>query len=443
MKNKEVIVYLIFILLVARNYSFTGYMMAMFCLWFGFYFFSGKMVRSLWLAWVGTMLFNKVVYVINVPDRVIGMNYPYTMVFSDLFLVLTVFYLKYQKIKLKYTWSRKDTCLLIITLLSLVATWLAPAYNRFAWYNLMVWVRYLVVFYVAMTVLKDKKNIWPTLSIIMVFSIFNIFLIVAQKINGGAIGWDVEGYFSTLRVWEMPDLYRPMGVVGHPNLMSSILLIISPLMSWWLEQNEKRKKYQKIFWLITGLAIFLMASRYVWLLFGLMILIIYRNDKVSFKVPKWWWLGLVGLLPFVVMRWQTLGEWGSLAYRWSHFQMTAEMLMRRPWGLGWDMFRYEQVINYQLEQYFYDPSPQHNLLLEVFSGSGIIGGLIYLYWWSMIWKDILNGKNFWLKLSIGSYFLVNQAYSSLFSTTITNLFWIILAIFYVTERDKIGYHRLV
>jgi hypothetical protein len=376
-----------------------------------------------------------------VPDRVIGMNYPYTIFFSDLFLLLIVFYLKYRKVKPKYVLGKRDFCLLVITLLSLLGTWLTPAYSYFAWYKLMIWARYLMVFYVALTVLKNKNNIWSTLSIIMVFSVFNIFLIMAQKIRGGVLGLDIEGYFPNQMVWEMPSLYLPRGVLESPNTMSSVLLIALPLISWWLEQKESRKKYQKVFWLITGIAIFLMASRYVWILLALMILMVYKNSIVNFKMPKWWWLALIGLLPFAVLRWQTLGEGGSLAYRWSHFRMTGEMLMKRPWGIGWDMFRYEQVRNYRVEEYFWDPSPQHNLLLEVFSGSGVIGGLVYLWWWSMVLRDVIRGKNFWLKLSIGSYFLVNQAYPSLFLTTITNLFWIILAIFYAKEKSvNLSYH---
>ena len=121
--------------------------------------------------------------------------------------------------------------------------------------------------------------------------------------------------------------------------------------------------------------------------------------------------------------------------------MTAEMLMKRPWGIGWKMFRYEEVRNYRAEDYFWDPSPQHNILLEVFSGSGIIGGFAYLWWWLIVLRDVVGGKNFWLKLSIGSFFLVFQAYPSLFSTTITNLFWITLAIFYAKQKSiNLSYH---
>lgn len=123
--------------------------------------------------------------------------------------------------------------------------------------------------------------------------------------------------------------------------------------------------------------------------------------------------------------------------------MTVEMLIRRPWGIGWDMFRYEEVRNYNIEQYFYDPSPQHNLLLEVFSGAGIAGGLIYLWWWKLLTVDLLSSRNFWIKLSILAYFVVNQAYSSLFSPIITNLFWVVLAIFYSSNRGKIGEEKPV
>jgi len=438
MKNKGlIVVYGLFMWLTARNYSFVDYMAAMGCLWLGFYLISGNMVKSLWLTWVGTMLFNKVVYVVNIPDRVMGMNYPYTLFFSDLFLVLTIFYLKWQGARMKYSWNKRDTCLLIITLLSLIATWLAPTYSHFAWYNLTIWVRYLVIFYLAMVIFKNGENIWSTIVIIMVYACFNILLIVAQKINGSTLGWDIEGYFSKWVVWEMPNLFRPSGVLGSPNLMSSVLLMVLPLGSWWLERKAKCKRCLIIFWMVAGVAIFLMASRYVWLLLILMIIMVYRNKNVNFKIPKWWCLGLIGLLPFAIMRWQTLGQGGSLAYRWSHFQMTAEILIKKPWGLGWDMFRYEEVRNYQPEKYFFDPSPQHNLFLEVFSGSGIMGGLIYLWWWWLTAKEVLKGNNFWLKLSIGSYFFVNQMYSSLFSTVITNLFWIVLAIFYLTNGGKI------
>ena len=436
MKNKcIVVVYLIFICLTVVNFSFKNYLLSMVFLWGGFFLLSGKMLESLWLAWMGTMLFNKPAYVMSVPDRAIGMNYSYALVFSDLFLILMILYLKYKKNKSDYVWSQKDVCLLLVTLLSVVAIWLAPDDNRFAWYGLVLWVKYIVVFYVAIMVFKDEENIWSTLLIITVFSIFNVLLVVTQKVNGGILGWEVERYFSINLVREIPNLYRPVGTVGDPNLMSSILLITLPLTSWWLEKNKKWKKYQVIFWVISGMAIFLMASRFVWLLLAIMIALVYRNNMINFRISKWWYLGLIGLLPFAVMRWQTLGESGSLAFRWSHFQMTAELLMKRPWGIGWDMFRYDIARNYLPISYFNDPAPQHNLLLEVFSGSGIVGGLIYIWWWILIFKDLFKGKIFWLKLAIGFYFLVCQVYPSLFSTIKTNLFWVLLAIFYWTEED--------
>lgn len=434
MKNKEVLVYIIFIVFVARHFSIFWYSAAILALWLGFYMLSGKMVRSLWLTWLGVMLLNKVAYVVNVPDRFLGMNYPYTWFFSDLLLVGLLLLLKFRRKEVTYEFGKRDWCLLLVTVASLVGTSLLSISNYFAWYNLLMWVKYLVVFYVATVVLNDEEIIYSTVKIILTFSVFNCLLVLGQKINGGVFGWDIEGYFPVTMVREMPMLYRPTGTVGSPNLLSSILLIVLPLTGWLIQNN---RKYLWVVWGLISLAILMMASRFVWLLWLLMMVFVLKKGKVRLKFSKWW-LVLLLLIPFAISRWQTLSTGGSLAYRWSHLTMTMEMLTKRPWGIGWDMFRYEEVKNYTIEQYFYDPSPQHNLLLEVFSGAGIVGGLIYLWWWKLVAVDLSNSQNFWIKLAVVAYFVVNQVYSSLFSPVITNLFWVVLAIFYSTSRGKIG-----
>lgn len=257
---------------------------------------------------------------------------------------------------------------------------------------------------------------------------------------------------------EMKSLFRPGGTSWNANLTGSILTMLVPftlvLGSIKLKFNQK---LMQIFFGTITLAIIFTASRFIWIVFISSIIVIFLKDKSVFNwlvkyfqsINKYFKLGILGilivfLLPFIIGRMLSFENSLGFKYRLNHYSLSYDILVKNPLGIGFDMFKYKIVNLYEPEEYMYDSSPQHNLFLEMATSTGIVGGLFFIFFAYLVIKDklsiFLNKQSSWLEtllaLTILIYFSINQMYSSLFSVTITELFWLILGISYVEFNTK-------
>lgn len=447
--------FLLFIGLIIQDYSFKKYLIVLAIIGIGWYLINGNIIRSLWLVFLATFLFNTIAYALITPDRLVPeisgilhqMEFNYVIYFYDFFLILLIIFLKIRGIKSKYKWGWRDFWLLMVTLSAVIITIKMGDYYQYAWYSLMIWFKYVVIFYVTIAAMSDRKNIKPTLEVMAVFIIFEILLVITQKFHGGPWGLAVEdlsGRFNQYAV-EIQDWYRPGGTTWNANLTSSIMVMAFPVVNWLIIKNDYLRQRWWWFWGMFLTALVFMGSRYVWVIFAVAAWQLYhryyKNDK---KITKWWWLAAILMGPLIIQRMYSLVGSLGFDYRINHWKLTAEILGRRPGGIGLDIFKYEIIRQFDPAKYFYDPSPPHNLFLEVFSGVGVIGGTAYLIWVVEVLREMIKRAskseiNYLLTVSTITYFLVNQMYSSLFSDTITGLFWIILGIFYAknfTREDR-------
>lgn len=416
----------------------------------GWYFISGSLVKSLWFVFLGTFLFNTVAYDLIVPEilpYISGLlhqnEFSYAFYFYDLFLILILVYLKLKGTKVSYKWGWRDGLILGMTILGLYVTSIVGNYYNYAWYSLMTWFKYVVIFYVTVAIMSDREVLKPTLEIISVFALFNVILVIVQQIHGGPLGLAIEDMSQPFGRYadEIQSWYRPGGTSWNANLTSSILLMVFPLFNLLIIQSRKLKNKWWLWWIIVLAAVVIMASRYVWVLFALVLFLLHKKFFKGFVFPKWGWIVVAAAVPILGQRLSSLVNSSGFQYRLNHWYLTGEILARRPWGLGWDIFKYEIPKMFAPGKYFFDPAPPHNLFLEVFAGIGIGGGIMFVIFAGVVLSEIfrkrkLSDLNFVLWLSVAGYFLVNQMYSSLFSGTITGLFWIILGIFYATNYTK-------
>jgi O-antigen ligase len=156
---------------------------------------------------------------------------------------------------------------------------------------------------------------------------------------------------------------------------------------------------------------------------------------------------IVILGPFIFNRLQSIGQTfdqrGGLNYRISHIILTADLLTKRPLGLGLNTFQYIVLDAYDAVVYFHDSTPAHNLLAEVAGGFGILGFGVFLILIFVMAKEMWRYVKLLKKSKIKSellvvallflvlnYFLFSQFYPWLFSPVISGIVWMFLGFIY-------------
>ncbi len=414
------------------------------------YLLTGEIIRSLWLSFIGIMLFNKsynIIISFTAGERLLGLgrevNFVFSFMFADLILLVLWYFLRFRDNvtkRKKHMWDIKDALLLGILICAFVSTIIASNRFDYPWYSLLIWLKFVFIYYFSKVLYSNHKDlIKPSLEIIIIFVVFNSIMVVLQKIHGAPLGLAVEDMYFTYGRYadEIPGLFRPGGISWNANLTSSIVAMIIPItfeLSLILK-NWKRKVLQLCLFLML-LAIVLMASRWVWMV--MFFLVIYwwkikRNNNINVSISKYWILFILAITPFIFLRMASLKNSLGFQYRLNHLNLSLDELIKNPFGLGMDMFKYRIVEDYSPDKYFWDSSPPHNLFLEMFTATGWIGGGLFLVFIILVLKDGFLNKSF-LFWPILTYLLVNQMYSSLFSVTITELFWIFLGMFYAENN---------
>ena len=421
------------------------------------YLVSGNLVRAFWLAFVSAFLFDKVVVLLinypvtetvlhQLPNKEVTMNFAFA--FADALLIPFIFFIRKKSVKIQ--WGIIDGVVLVLFVLGIISAINSTVPFYYSWYALFKLFIYILIFYLAREIGKDKRIVKATLEIIVLYALFNVVLMLLQKVHGGPLGLLVEDMTYPFGRYadEISSLYRPGGISWNANLTGTILLMVVPLSLVAQKLRQYPKWVSGVMTLFLLLGIYLTASRFIWLATFLAVgVYLYKYPeeikKLLGKMNKLLKTllcigGIVLLAPFVISRLSTLTEKNGYYYRYQQYLTAVDMIKNRLFGVGLDGYRYFAVDNYLPKDYGYNVTPPHNLFLEVGSGVGIGGVICLVLLLFIICRKFIyyyRARKWELPVGLCSalvvYFLVNQAYTSWYSASMTKLFWLLLGLAYV------------
>lgn len=434
-------------------------------------------VRTTWLVYVSMLLFNfsktftidygNPSYYLNLIGEI--PNITYFVSFADGILLILLYLILFKQVKIRKLFppisSFEVLAIVFVSIVMISANY--SVIPSVAWFFSFQVVKYLVVFYVAAVLAIQEKGILrDTIVLFLLFCLLNAALIIFQKIFGGPIGLKIENGFSLYGKYadESTSLYRPGGMYWDPNLTATLLSMIIPVsvVDFLTTTSESKKRVSVLLISIFSIALLFTASRAVWVITAILILlsVIYLKKISLFVKPKinsyalYATFGIFLLLfgQLFISRLKSLGstltdERGGLQYRLSHIVLSTDLMLKRPFGVGMNVFQYAILDRYDPYEYFSDSTAAHNLFAEIGAGAGIIGLFFFCLllgrYGYMLWTFMFGQKNSTKKpLLIGSIFLIAayllsaQFYPLLFSTMITTFFFIISGILYAHIRSE-------
>lgn len=125
----------------------------------------------------------------------------------------------------------------------------------------------------------------------------------------------------------------------------------------------------------------------------------------------------------------------TIGFRLRHMLIMADFALKKPYGIGLNVFQYQLMNNYEPSYYLYDPTPAHNIIAEVMSDLGIAGVFLLLIPYLIIKSTPIHSKTDLYNVAV-SYILAAQMYPLLFSTQISMLFWIVLGALHEANTKK-------
>jgi putative inorganic carbon (hco3(-)) transporter len=246
---------------------------------------------------------------------------------------------------------------------------------------------YFLFFILLMTNFKGKEK-WKKAKIAM-FGGYTICLLygIAQVFGLDFFGYDLQEI----------SLGRVFSFLGHPNYFASyILLLLFPLMSYWI---VKREKVVLSLILLGLVCLFFTGSRaaFIGLIVGLIIFIVFISSNRGLKVQRKKILGLFliaigGVLIMSTLAGDTFQRFNldeenlrSIKSRVEVWKASVIMLEDRSLiGFGPETFpitfatHSPEELNH-LEQFGNMTDKSHNLLIETLSSFGLLGLLLLLY----------------------------------------------------------------
>ncbi|OGF99135.1 hypothetical protein A2Y99_02885 [Candidatus Gottesmanbacteria bacterium RBG_13_37_7] len=236
------------------------------------------------------------------------------------------------------------------------------------------------------------------LSILLFQSIIGIIQWRAQRplgITAEPVMIDRSSGFTTV---EEENLFRITGTTGHPNILASTLLVLSP----FLFISKKNNRLNILFRILVFFALFFTFSRVAWAIFIIcfsyyfITYILKKNignllESINLKatgiIITVFVLVFIILSPYLSTRFRSIPlafeEGGSMNIRLKLYQEALSMIVQFPvFGVG---------INRSLETYAAYPSSNimrfiypsgfyriHNTFLEIVSETGIVGLIFFM-----------------------------------------------------------------
>lgn len=276
-----------------------------------------------------------------------------------------------------------------VFLLFVNATWPAIALE-----GVRAVVQHMLWFYIAYSLVQDKTDIRR----VLLFLIAGVLLIALHGIYQYAVGVEMPAQWVDMAEGDVRT--RAFSVLGGPNALGSVMVLVSPLaLSMFF---TARNRLQKVFFLISFAAMILCLlatlSRGAWIGFAIAILLfLFLYEKRALLPLTALGILLLTLIPPVSDRILYM-----LTPQYIYSSLTAGRLFR--WEAGWSLFT-------------------NNLLLGV--GPGHFGGAVAMRHPYYLGEEVFYLDNYYLKTAVelGLAGLVSYAILlwSLLSTTLKGI----------------------
>lgn len=467
--TKEWFLFLVFTLTHLVDRGDTYYLVITVLFFIALYSISKSLIKAAWICFLSLFLLFRVrfiispIYISEFFKNIYGymqLNEVFFIAFFDGMLVLLIYLLKRRggsKYNIPMRFHYIDFALFSFLILGIASSFFSP-FPSTSWFYLFRFTLGVLTYYLVRILFVNKSLVDPTFRILFIFAIFQSSLTIMQWFNQGPLGLSVENFFTSYGRYadELPSLYRPGGIYWDSNLSASILLIILPLITYLLIQSRKKKSLQ-IFnllgeWLVI-IAIILTGSRVAWIILSLFVYIFikyssyWKKTFLLFKKEKRlvYFISIITLtlIPQVVIRLltfsQIFSDSGGFSYRLAQARVSLSIAINNLLGIGVNALQYEKLLSGtpSREQLLASFAPGHNIFIQALSSAGFLGMIIMILLVSSLMitirNEIVNKNNllgFMLSFSMLGYLLTAQAYPWLYSTQITQLFFIILGIYY-------------
>jgi len=360
---------------------------------------------------------------------------------SDLFLLLIYqnyfsdkfFKKKTKKLEVSKTFKIALISFLVFFLL-VVSRSINHEFGNLLFFGSLIILKYLLIFalpiIVGLKTDKDKKLAYQTIASMTFFQIVIIFI---EQFKGGNIGRFIEnrlpGIEIGVRASESANLLRADGTFNEPNIAAIFLLMNAFLLINFGLKKWKTKNTNPLYLIIGIIALFTIIftgsrSLYALTFCGVIFYLIKYKSAVLSLVGNWWQkksLKLVGLiflaigLPYLLTRINTLknifSSDGSLAYRQELGKAILSMSSHNFLGIGLDLTSYYLAKNFKTvdnQFLFFDQAPAHNILIQIFTETGTLACLVFIFFVYCTLRTGLMKKNNSFALASLAYFLAAQ-----------------------------------
>lgn len=293
----------------------------------------------------------------------------------------------------KFSWRFDGMGFLVIGML---AMYLIASIFSFAMINslsiFLVYMAFMLFYFVVINTVKTRKQLFDALTLFVISGALVCLYGIAQYIFGWdtASAWMDEEMFTDIKM-------RVYSTLENPNVLGEYILLVVPVCVGLIWERPKRLS-KLIYAAVAGMmfaTLILTFSRGCWIGF-----IITAGVFVTFVCGKLWGLALIAL-PFVPMvipqsiinRFASVGDMtdSSTSYRVYIWFGTFGML-KDFWasGIGPGTRAFQSV--YPFYSYSGIVAPHsHNMFLQIFVESGIVGISIFLILLFMFFKKMIGG----------------------------------------------------
>lgn len=413
-------------------------------------------IKTVWIAFLSTLPFQygwyrETVFFSPTFPEALPLPMPFGIFYADVLLLLLYIFVLWKKKPPFY--GVPEQLFIPVIILGCISSWFArfPAVSLF---GLLTLGKYFLSYVVAKKLLTKQSYVKLSLEIMFLFLLFNSILIVMQKFHGGPLGIIAEN-FGTRNpngkfADEIPNVYRPGGILDDPNVLSSLYAMLMPLLLIFsIGKNIVHRGFAQIVLLFSWISIVFAASRTgiiaacfsfiaVWLLYKRKKNGIYFLFRIKFLA-----IGLLlftfTTLPFIVIRLKGLetifGPTGGGTFRLIHFKTAYEFMRSHPFGVGLNMSQYEIAIRFPPAYYMNNSSEIHNIFLQIGASLGIFGLVLFLAFFFFLIREKIEmarqSKNPALSYGfigvIMEYLFLAFFFPWLLHTVISGFFWVLAA----------------
>ena len=280
-------------------------------------------------------------------------------------------------------------------------------------------IKFLLIFLVTFLIdLKKRKS--EIIQIIVASTLFQSLLIIAEQIRGGNIGKFIESTLPGIEIGtgtsEASDVLRANGTFNEPNVAAIFLLVnICIILPISIKKIFSGKQISNYFYvvvlLLSLLAIVFTGSRSLYFL--TVIVFIYNIFRYKTEFIKIYQIFskknvvkifivtiLISIFPYLINRIDTikdvLTEKGSFSYRRDLNNYSLQLAQNKLLGIGINMSPYYLAKNFKTVDstlVIFDQAPAHNIFIQVFTETGILGLTTFLLFLYFSFKGIYSSNH--------------------------------------------------